>query len=322
MKILQHGRMIVAVAVLCAQAAHALQEPSPADPLAPARAFLASDQLPQSETWLNIYLRSHPFSADAHFLLGYVLFREQKAKDSLSEFTEGAKVRRPNAEELLTVGSDYVLLADYSDADKWFTEVTRITPNDANAWYLLGRTRYNENLFDQAATAFQRTLVLHPRYVEAENNLGLCLKELNNSSEAARSFETAIEWEGSTPLDAQPFLNLGMLLTDEGDLDKATSYLQKAASIAPKNPKTHEELGAAYQAQKNFHQAQFEYEQAVALAPDSSALHFKLGQVYRKQGSMELARREFDICAKINSTHSSSTTPNPYLPPSPTARQP
>jgi Tfp pilus assembly protein PilF len=58
-------------------------------------------------------------------------------------------------------------------------------------------------------------------------------------------------------------------------------------------------------------------ERAVALAPQSSGLHFKLGEIYRKQGAKELARQQFEICAKLNSTHSSTTTPNPFLPKNP-----
>jgi len=284
------------------------------DPLASARALLASDQFKQCEDSLHGYIAAHTTSADAHFLLGYVLFREQKAKESLAEFTEGAKYRHPHAEELKTVASDYVLLGDYSDADTWFTAVTAETPSDANAWYLLGRTRYNENFFEPAVAAFQRALELHPQYVEAENNLGLCLKELDKPNEAKAAFQAAIDWQGRTPLDAQPFLNLGSLLAEEGDLERAIPYLEKAVAITPNNPKTHEELGTAYQAQANLTKAQAELERAVALAPDSSGLHFKLGQLYRKQGAMESARHEFDICARLNSTHSSNGTPNPYLP--------
>ena len=57
--------------------------------------------------------------------------------------------------------------------------------------------------------------------------------------------------------------------------------------------------------------AQHELEQAIALAPDVASLHYKLGQVYRHQGKQQLAQQQFDICTKLNSTHSSAETPNP-----------
>ncbi len=283
----------------------------PTDQLAEARAFLASGQLAKSEASLHAYLVDHSASADAHFLLGDVLFREKKAQDSLAEFTAGAKVRRPNSEDLKIVASDYVLLHDYLDADKWFSAVTVENPNDADAWYLLGRTKYNEELYNEAIPNFEHALLLRPKYIEAENNLGLSLRELNKLDQAKAAFEAAIDWQSSSPVDAQPYLNLGTLLTEQGDLEKAIPNLLKAVTLSPNNPKTHEELANAYKAQNNLSNAQSELERAVALAPDISALHYKLAEIYRKQGFKELARHEFEICEKLGSTHSSNTTPNP-----------
>jgi tetratricopeptide (TPR) repeat protein len=157
-------------------------------------------------------------------------------------------------------------------------------------------------------------LVLRPKYVEAENNLGLCWRELNKPDEAKAAFQTAIDWQGDSPNDAQPYLNLGTMLADQGDLDKAILCLVHAAALSPTNPKVHEQLGSAYEAQNNLPKAQGELERAVALAPGTSALHFMLGQIYRKQGLRDLARKEFEICAKLNSTHSSPNTPNPFRP--------
>ena len=296
------------LAVLCACAA--LSQES-ADPLAKSRALIASGLLDKSEASLRTYLSNHPASADAHFLLGYVLFREQRAQDSLAEFTAGAKVRHPKPDELKTVASDYVLLHDYSDADKWFTAVTVENPADADAWYLLGRTKYNEERYDEAVPNFTRALLLHPRYIEAENNLGLSWRELNKLDQAKAAFQTAIDWQGSSPVDAQPYLNLGTLLTEQGDLEKAIPNLVQAVALSPNNPKTHEQLASAYSAQNNLAQAQSELQRAVIIAPDISALHYKLAEVYRKQGLKDLARHEFEICEKLGSTHSSNTTPNP-----------
>src|ERR1700739_1038402 len=138
----------------------------PSDPLEHERALLAAGKLAESESALRIYLKTNPSDADAHFLLGYVLFREQNARESLAEFTAGAKFRRPKAEELKSGASEYVRLEDFADADKWFSEVVAETPDDANANYLLGRTKFNENDFPAAISSFERALILHPKYVE------------------------------------------------------------------------------------------------------------------------------------------------------------
>ncbi len=304
----QLGRAAVAILILWAMAGVCRAQ---ADPISQARALLDAGKAAEADSALRTHLSSHPEDADAHFLLGYALFREEKAKESLSEFTAGAKFRRPRADELKVVAADYVMLGDYGDADKWFSQVVSDTPGDADGWYLLGRTKYNESEFAAAITAFEHALSLHPKYVEAENNLGLAWKELNDREKARAAFEAAIEWQGATPADAQPFLNLGTLLADSGKPEQAIAPLGKAMLIAPSNPSVHEELGKVYLAMNRLSEAQSELEKAIALSPDTSALHYKLGQILRKEGQGERAQQEFAICERLNGAHSSSKTPNP-----------
>ena len=276
------------------------------------RHLLDVGQLAESEKILRSYLNDHPQTADALFLLGYTLFREQRPKDSLVEFTEGAKFERPQKSDLKIVAADYVLLGDFADADKWLTLVTNESPEDADAWYLLGRAKYNENRFQEAIQCFQRTLALRPKDVKAEDNLGLSYQGLNRLDDARATFETAISWQNDLPVkDAQPYLNLGILLVDQERPSQALSYLQQAAALAPHNPKVREQLGRAYNVLNMPDKAQLELEQAVALAPEVSGLHFMLGQTYRRQGMLQQAKQQFDICARLNSTHSSVETPNP-----------
>jgi Flp pilus assembly protein TadD len=301
-------RSVLAVLACCA--ATALGQ-IPADPLAAARSLLDAGKIEESEAILRDYIAKNPSGADAHFLLGYALFRDQKPTESLAEFTAGAKFRRPQADELKVVASDYFMLGDFSDADKWFSQVVSETPNDADAWYLLGRTQYNENEFSAAVASFEHALTLHPKYVEAENNIGLCWKELNDRDKARAAFEAAIDWQGETPVDPQPFLNLGTLLADNNQGAEAISYLSKAAVLSPKNPAIHEELGKVYLAMNKLPEAQAELEQAVSLSPDTSSLHYKLAQILRKEGLQDRAQQEFAICEKLNGAHSSSKTPNP-----------
>ena len=290
---------------------------SPATPLQEARSLLAEDKVSAAEAVLRQYLKNDPSSAEAHYLLGDVLFREQKARESLAEFTAGAKIKHPGASELRIVASDYVLLGDFADADKWFSAVTAETPNDPDAWYLLGRTKYNENRFAEAITSFEHVLAIHAKDVQAEDNLGLSQQGLGHAEEAKAAFETAIQWQRDKPADAQPYLNLGTLLIDQGDLPGAIQQLTKAAALAPDNPKIHEELGRALQASGDFERAQSQMEEAIKLAPNAAALHFKLGQIYRHRGLNDRAQQEFSICAKLNGGHSSTEVPNPFSPATP-----
>ena len=234
--------------------------------------------------------------------------------ESLGEFMAGSKFKPPTAVEFRTIASDYVLLGDFADADKWFSEVTTETPNDPEVWYLLGRTKYNENRFAEAVASFEHVLALRPKDVQAKDNLGLSEQGLGHTDKAKAAFQTAIDWQGDAPTDAQPYLNLGTLLTDQGDPAGAVQPLTKAADLAPQNPKVHEELGRALQAKGDMEAAQAQLETAVRLAPTAAALHFKLGQIYHHRGLNERAQQEFALCAKLNGAHSSTEVPNPFSP--------
>src|ERR1700758_2075126 len=66
--------------------------------LAKARSLLDETKVQEAEAALRDKLKIHPTSAEAHFLLGYALFREQKATESLAEFTAGAKYKQPSTD--------------------------------------------------------------------------------------------------------------------------------------------------------------------------------------------------------------------------------
>lgn len=284
------------------------------DPLAEARATLARGRIAQAESAVDAYLKLHPTAVEAHYLRAEILFRRKEAKGSLAEFTEGAKGRRPSSREFGMIASDYILLQDFADADKWFTEATVEAPGDPTYWYLLGRTKYKESQYEAALGSFEHALSLRPEYVEAENNRGLALSALGKKDAAIEAFRRAINWQGDAGTDAQPYLNLGTTLVEQNDLSGGVKLLTKAVTLFPSNPRMHEELGKAYIGVGDLVPAQRELEAAVALSPETSSLHFRLGQIYKKRKMTELADEEFAVCARLTGTHSSASTPNPYSP--------
>lgn len=247
------------------------------------------------------YLETHPQSGEAHFLLGYVLFKEQRAKESLAEYTEGAKYTKPSAYDLEAVAGDYVLLKDYPDADKWFTKAAEWNPGNFQVLYYLGRTKYNENRFDEAVTVFLDCLKLDPRNIKAEDNLGLSYEGLGRTEEALDAYRKAIEWgkQAASP-DAGPYLDLGRLLVASDRVSEALPFLREALKLSPEDVRTHRELGKAYLHANQLAEAQAELEASVRLAPEDAPTHFVLAQVYRKRGMLERAHAETELYTKLS----------------------
>lgn len=279
---------------------------APDDPLSEVRALVRLEKFSTAEQAVRRYLQIHKNSADGHYLLGYILFKEQKAKESLAEYTEGARYRTPSAHDLEVVAADYVLLHDYSDADKWFTKSVEWNPNNAQTLYYLGRTKYNENRFEEAVEVFQRCLKLDPKNVKAEDNLGLSYAGMNRNEEAEAAYKTAIAWDKKAAVhDSGPYIDFGTLLVDTDRAGEAVPYLVEGLVISPNEVRAHRELGKAYLHLNQLEKAQQELEKSVELAPQHAPTHFVLAQVYRRRGLLDKARAETERYAALTGTHSS-----------------
>ena len=324
------GACILFLACLSLHSARAAQMPPSApgagDPLTQARALLDHNAPDEAEKLLRPYLRSHPEAAQAHFLLGYILFREiqteaaaisgspalpahqasialreKNARESLAEYTLGSRLQTPGAFDLKIVALDYVLLDDYPDADKWLSQALTWQPNDAQGWYYKGRIQFKEAHYSAAIDAFRHVLSLGPENVPAEDNLGLAYAGLGQTDAALEAFRTAIRWAKAqhSTRDA-PWVDMGDTLTQGDRAAEAVAYLVEAATMDPEDLRAHEKLAEAYRSLQRWPEEQQELEKAVQLAPDSASLHFMLGQAYRKNGKPDKARIEFAASAALH----------------------
>jgi tetratricopeptide (TPR) repeat protein len=305
--------------------------------LAPARSLLQQGMLGEAEADTRTYLQTHADSADAHFLLGFILFREiqgkwlesgkkdaeasryntgdlsgslttyrdAKVKESLAEFTTGAKYQAPGSFELKIVALDYLLLKDYINADHWLTRSIESDPRDAQAWYYMGRTKYSESQFSEAIQAFAHCLKLEPRNIQAENNVGLSYEALGQRDQAIQAFQNAIAWQSETQAkDPEPFVEVAHLYLEQNQPERAVPYLEQSIAMFPRVAKAHQTLGKAYSLLHRLPEAQAELEKAIALEPETASLHCMLGQVYRQEGRVSDAKTEFDRCTELQQTSS------------------
>jgi Flp pilus assembly protein TadD len=275
--------------------------------LSDAKTLFQQAKFTEADRAVRQYLKDHPNSAEGHFLLGHILFREiqaqtkaletqfpsqthgpmasgrtmratspdvfvpkgaqEMAKASLAEFTVGAKFDDPSAADLKIVALDYVLLVDYPDADKWLTKMLEWAPNDSEGWYYLGRTKYNENRFAEAVHAFQECLKLDPQNVKAEDNLGLSLVGLGRNEEAVADYHQAIAWQ---------------------------------AQSLTKNPGPYIDLGSLLIDENRPQDAIANLLRAIEIAPRESRAHELLGKAYTRVEDFPKAQVELEKAIELS----------------------
>lgn len=319
--------------------------PPASDPaLAAAESLVQRGLLKEAEAQTRHYLDAHPESADGHYLLGYILFdeihqeylaeerkegagfryndtvgralaqmRDAKARESLAEFSAGARYHPASAFDLKIVALDYLLLKDEPAAEKWLTASVKLNPRDAQAWFYLGRTQYSETKYAAAIEAFEQCLKLEPRNVAAEYNVGLSYEGLNQKPEAIQAYQNAIAWQAQSPSKSpEPFMGLARLYLNQNQPAKAVPYLVQAVAAFPQAALAHEELGRAYSSLNKLREAQKELEEAVELSPQKASLRCVLGQVYQREKMPAKAKIEFDRCAALQNTQATpAATPQP-----------
>jgi Flp pilus assembly protein TadD len=305
--------MMVGVAALaCAALMCATQQIAPLTPdssrasaLAAAQQLVRDGRFAEADAMLRPLIAAEPKAAEPRYLRAYALLREDQPAESLKEYTSAAALRTPTAAELRSVALDYVLLKALPDADQWMSRALAMDANDAETWYAMGRLRYTQGRYSDALTCFEKTLALNPRSVKGENNLGLAYEALNRNDDAVRAYRTAIGWQKDDPAPSeQPLLNLAILLQHRNQLPEAQQLLEQAATIAPKEPRIHENLGQVYLHTDHAAAAVKEFADAVRLAPQNPRYHYLLGQAYRRTGDEGQAKQEFARSAALNGTHS------------------
>lgn len=327
------GALMIWLAISMLSAARAQQQPDLGSPSPAAEnriPYLHSDdsaiegpqkliearRYPDADEALRGYLETHTESAVAHFLLGYTLYREDHPRESLAEYTSGARSQNPAANDLAVVAMDYILLHDYTDADKWLTRATAMSPGTELYWYYLGRVKYVENRFEEAIAVFQKCLALSPQNLPAEYNLGLAYAGAGRTAEATTAYQTAIAWQQTSGVpDPQPYLDWGVMLLEQGKPAEALPLLQRAVALGPQNPRAHEQLGQAWKQLHNLPKADAELQAAIRLAPKISALHFEMGRIFQLEGLTAKAKEEFALCSSLNASHSTDAAQTPNVPP-------
>lgn len=259
------------------------EDPSPTTP-----ALAAAE-----EADLRQELMQHPDSAELLYKLALVLREENKPKESLETYTRAAQLLKPDADQLRSVGLDYVLLNDYEDAVRWLQTAVATDPDNVDVLYSLGRCLYTQGRYAEAEEQYLRVLQRQPWNVKAEENLGLAYDASNEPEKAEAALAKAASWAAVGKSDEWPFLNFGSFLLDHDKPFRAVAFLDRAISIAPASAIGHEKLGRALEEMGRPLQGVKELEIAAGLDPKNPNIHFELGHAYHQVGELEKAKAEF-----------------------------
>jgi tetratricopeptide (TPR) repeat protein len=173
-------------------------------------------------------------------------------------------------------------------------------PDDAQLTLALGVARYGQRRFEDAITAFLRTIQLNPVVDKPYLFLGRVLDQAGPHLEA---ITTAYRhWETKNPKNAEAKLLLAKALNTAGEGgNEPDQLLRTSISLDPKNWESHYELGLLLEKKHDYKQAATELSRAADLNAKQPLPHYHLARVYDRLGLSDRAKSEREIHHRLSS---------------------
>jgi protein O-GlcNAc transferase len=222
-------------------------------------------QFADAESIYREILARDPRSADAHQLLGVVLYA----------------------------------LGRRGDAIESFSKATQLDPSRSDYQFNLGTLLAEETRWDEAIAAYQRAVALRPNFAEAHFGLAEALEATGRLDESAAAFELA---RSARPDHAQTHYRLGGIRANQKKWPEAITSLKRATELNSADFQAFYELGNAHAALKDFEAAAAAYRRAIEIRPEFALLHNNLAMALKELGRLDEALACFERAMKIDPT--------------------
>jgi len=172
-------------------------------------------------------------------------------------------------------------------AESHYLRLTKLEPNNGEAWHLLGVVAYQTGKIDKAIAHYRRAVELRPRAAEMLNNLALALRAKGDAAGAAEHFARALRVR---PEYAAAAYNLGLLQEQAGDVAAAEQSYRQALVSEPDALHALTNLGNLLRAQGRLTEAERPLARAQALAGQDAAANGNLALLRIDQARHAQAR--------------------------------
>ena len=237
-----------------------------------------------------------PAQSRPRFLLGYARERSGDLAGAAEAYEGAAKLDPRDYEVAFAYGRTLLRLKRPAEAEARFRGALEIKPDSAPARLGLASSLAAQDKAE-AAAAFRSYLELKPGDRSAHLDLARLLY-------SQKEFAAALAEIDAAEAGQQPSLDSLRLRTDvfvaQARWDEATGALQRALTLAPRDPDLHAWLGRIYLKKRNYLSAERELKAALSLDRDStdalrdlSATYYLADNCPAALGALdELARRE------------------------------
>lgn len=145
----------------------------------------------------------------------------------------------------------------------FFEDILKYEPSSARINNNIGNLYYNEKNIAKAEEYYWRAIGAEDSFAQPHYNIGAILMARNDVFGAISAYERAVEID---PYFHYAYEALISIYAQQGDLVKASEYIEKLKLIVPNNPRTYYNAALIYIARKDFDSAVKNLEQGLKYA--------------------------------------------------------
>ena len=272
----------------------------------------------------------------AHYIMAVCDDINGDTPQAISEYQKSVKYNEMEAAPRLKLGAYYLRLNEIQQATTQLKAVTRLSPADTQAHYLLaliyssehkyemaaseyelilkgavhddpsnsdvylylGQLYYTEQKYPQAIEQFGKILEIDPNNTTALYLMGSVWADTNEHTKAIDIFRKVLQIE---PGNSEALNSLGYMYAQDGvHLDEAISMIRKAIEVDPANGAYYDSLGWALYKKGMFAESLMALQKAQTFIEDE-ILYDHIGDVFKALKEYTLARKYWLKSLDLNS---------------------
>jgi len=237
-------------------------------------------------------------STDDHLavLLGRSFINVGEVNLGIIKIKEAIKINPAYKDAYIILGSAYMILEDYSEAENNLVKALPIDRPEPN--YYLGLARFNIGEYQKAILAFREALKLNYRpEIELRSKLGEALISVGKYDEALLEFNRVIE---INPLDVGVYYEpIWVSINNFNNTEKALYYSELCLSNNPSNAMCHDYMGWVYIEANQYEMAKKYLDAAVVLDKNLASAYYHLGRYFESIGDFAHASQNFQLAISL-----------------------
>jgi tetratricopeptide (TPR) repeat protein len=222
-------------------------------------------------------LKIAPRLGPAYNNLGALYFRQHNYKKAASILEDGLKISPAMSSASALLGISLYEMGEYARARPRLEAALRANPGDSNAQMFLINDLTHLGDSDAAAAQLRQLSAREPKNQEV---FYLLARVYMKMSEDALAKMNAID-----PNSALAHELSGEMMEAMNNYDGAIVELERAVSLAPRQPGTHYKLGDAYWSQSRWDSAAEQFRAELAVDPSNCSAQWKLGSIQLQQNA-------------------------------------